>query len=166
MNMDTAIKRPWYRTPYVWMLIGIPLSAVIMGFFLLYFAIVSYDGLVKDDYYKQGKQINLIIRRDHAAIELGLYGKLQLKQAEGTVQLTLHSHKQATLPDKLELAMLHATRAGFDRDIVLQRTPNGDYFAILPALEPGRWHAQVSTAEWRLTGSLKLPLEDSVTYGQ
>lgn len=163
--MDT-VKRPWYRTPYVWMLIGIPFSAVIMGGFLLYFAITTDDGLVKDDYYKQGKEINLVIRRDRAATELGLYGKLHLEQTEATVKLTLASHKKTTLPDSLELAMLHATRAGFDREMTLQRTPNGDYFAILPSLEPGRWHAQISTAEWRLTGSLKLPGDNSVVFGQ
>ena len=163
--MDT-VKRPWYRTPYVWMLIGIPSSAVVMGGFLLYFAITSYDGLVKDDYYKHGKQINLVIERDQAAAELGLYGKLRLEQTDGTVHLTLKSHKQTTLPDRLELAMLHATRAGFDREMTLQRTPNGDYFAILPALEPGRWHAQVGTPGWRLTGSLKLPGDNSVLFGQ
>jgi hypothetical protein len=161
--MDT-VKRPWYRTPYVWMLIGIPLSAVIMGGFLLYFAITSYDGLVVDDYYKQGKEINLVIERDHAATELGLYGSLQLEQTKGTVHLTLKSRKQTTLPDKLELAMLHATRAGFDREITLERTPDGNYFAILPALQPGRWYTQIGTSQWRLTGSLKLPGDDSVIF--
>ncbi|WP_126453987.1 FixH family protein [Sulfuriflexus mobilis] len=161
-----SIKRPWYRTPYVWMLIGIPFSAVVMGGFLLYFAIVSYDGLVIDDYYKQGKEINLVIERDLAATKLGLYGSLHLEQTKATVLLTLKSHKQASLPDKLDLAMLHATRAGFDRRMTLQRTPQGDYFAILPELEPGRWHTQVSTPEWRLTGSLKLPDNNQVVFGQ
>jgi hypothetical protein len=146
------------------MLIGIPFSAVIMGGFLLYFAITSYDGLVVDDYYKQGKEINLVIERDHAATELGLHGSLQLEQAKGTVHLTLKSHKQTMLPDKLELAMLHATRAGFDRVITLQRTPDGDYFAILPTLQPGRWHTQIGTAQWRLTGSLKLPSDSNVIF--
>ena len=163
--MDT-VKRPWYRTPYVWMLIGIPFSAVIMGGFLLYFAITTDDGLVKDDYYKHGKEINLVIARDRTAEELGLYGSLRLEQTEGTVHLILKSHKQAALPDRLELAMLHATRAGFDRDISLQRTANSDYFAILPTLQPGRWHAQISTPEWRLTGSLKLPGDNSVLFSQ
>ena len=163
--METT-ERPWYRTPYVWMLIGIPFSAVVMGVFLLYFAITTDDGLVKDDYYKQGKEINLVIERDNKAVELGLYGKLSLEQDNATVHLTLKSHKQTTLPDSLELAMLHATRAGFDRDIILQRTPKGDYFAILPELQPGRWHTQVSTPEWRLTGSLKLPEDNNVQFGQ
>lgn len=160
-----TVQRPWYRTPYVWLLIGIPSSAVIMGGFLLYFAITTYDGLVKDDYYKQGKEINLVIERDRAATELGLYGELQLEQTEGTVHLTLKSRKQVSLPNRLELTMLHATRAGFDREIILQRTARGDYFAILPILKPGRWHAQISTPEWRLTGSLMLPGDSSVQFG-
>ncbi len=163
--MNTT-ERPWYRTPYVWMLIGIPFSAVIMGVFLLYFAITTDDGLVKDDYYKHGKEINLVIERDQAATALSLHGELRLEQEKATVHLSLKSRKQATLPDKLELAMLHATRAGFDQDIILQRTPKGDYFAILPELQPGRWHTQISTPEWRLTGSLKLPGGNSVLFGQ
>lgn len=161
-----TVTRPWYRTPYVWMLIGIPFSAVIMGVFLLYFAITTDDGLVKDDYYKHGKEINLVIERDRAATALGLYGELRLEQDSATVHLTLNSYQKITFPDTLSLAMLHATRAGFDRNMTLQRTPNGDYFAILPALEPGRWHAQVSTPAWRLTGSLKLPGDNTVTFGQ
>ena len=154
----------WYRTPYVWMLIFIPLSAVIMGFFLLYFAIESDDGLVKDDYYKHGKEINRVLGRDRLAAKLGLSGQMQFSIETGTVTLQLQASDPQTLPAAIQLAMLHATRAGYDQEISLNRTPTGAYFGVLPALQPGRWHAQLSADDWRLTGSLRMPTESRVSF--
>ncbi|MFC1740258.1 FixH family protein [Pseudomonadota bacterium] len=41
--------RPWYREPWPWVAIGIPLAAVIMGMTTLYLAIANPDYLVVDD---------------------------------------------------------------------------------------------------------------------
>ncbi len=51
----------WYREPYVWLLIAIPACAVVAGFVTLALAIATDDGLVVDDYYWQGKQINRVL---------------------------------------------------------------------------------------------------------
>ena len=56
-------SRAWYREPLVWLLISFPLTAVIAGFFTLYLAIISSDGLVVDDYYHRGKEINKSLAR-------------------------------------------------------------------------------------------------------
>ena len=57
-NVDQ--KSSWYRMPLVWMLILIPGSAVIMGVVMIWLAISNEDGLVADDYYKQGKTIIVV----------------------------------------------------------------------------------------------------------
>ena len=62
----------WKQEPLVWLLIAIPAAAVIMGIVMLTLAIKSYSGLVIDDYYKHGKQINRVLARDRFAHELGL----------------------------------------------------------------------------------------------
>ncbi len=36
-------SRPWYREPYVWLLIAIPAAAVLTGLITLAFAIASDD---------------------------------------------------------------------------------------------------------------------------
>ena len=67
--------KPWYKEPWPWVLIAIPFSAVIMGVVLITLALESEDGLVVDDYYWKGKQINQVLEiiesgklnRDHYA---------------------------------------------------------------------------------------------------
>jgi hypothetical protein len=58
--------KPWHRQPWVWLLIALPMSAVIGGMVTLYIAVTTSDGLVVDDYYRRGKAINLDLARDRA----------------------------------------------------------------------------------------------------
>ena len=85
MNNAPSETGSWKQEPLVWLLIGIPLSAVIMGMILLTLAIQSYSGLVVDDYYKKGKQINRVIARDKFAYELGLAADLRF--AEDAIEI-------------------------------------------------------------------------------
>ena len=150
--------RAWYREPLVWLIISFPLIAVIAGFFTLYLAIKSKDGLVVDDYYQKGKEINQSLERDQRAADLGLDGRLVLDTATQTVQVEISSSK-GTLPATLGLRWLHATRAGFDRSQELMQYGSGRYRAPLPDLAPGHWYVQVEAQDWRLQGSLHAPGE-------
>ena len=68
----------WKQEPLVWLLIAIPFTAVVMGVVMMTLAIQSYSGLVVDDYYKKGKQINRVLARDRFAHELGLAAAVRL----------------------------------------------------------------------------------------
>jgi hypothetical protein len=160
MNSMTDL-RPWYREPYVWLLISLPLSAVIAGFYTLYLAIVSDDGLVADDYYKRGKEINLVIKRDRAAAELGLSANTRFDFDLGKIAVDLNRQNSYQAPAQLSLRLLHATRAGYDQNLTLQRLPNGQYFGLYKSLVPGRWYLQLETEDWRLTGQLTMPGENA-----
>ena len=54
------------------MVLAIPASAVIAGAVMLVLANATWDGLVADDYYQQGMQINRSLARDAEAARLGL----------------------------------------------------------------------------------------------
>ena len=151
--------RAWYREPLVWLIITFPLSAVIAGFFTLYLAIVSKDGLVVDDYYQKGKEINLSLTRDRAAAEHGLRAGVTHDDAKQNVIVQLSAAKGQPLPDRLDLRWLHATRAGFDRTQMLIRSPDGLYRSAFPELAPGHWYVQIEAQDWRLQGSLRIPGE-------
>jgi hypothetical protein len=155
--------RPWYQEPYVWLLIALPLSAVVAGFYTLYLAIVSNDGLVADDYYKRGKEINLVLKRDQAAASLGLSANTQFDYDLGKIVVNLKKQSGYQVPDQLSLRLLHATRAGYDQTLVLQRLPDGQYFGLYKSLVPGRWYLQLETDTWRLNGHLTIPSENSVS---
>jgi hypothetical protein len=148
---------PWYREPYVWLLILIPLSAVIYGFIFLRLAIISNDGLVTDDYYRRGEEINRILDRDRAATAMGLSAQGKLDFSQGTVSLHIRQRRHGVLPQSLTLMMMHATRAGYDQHVRLQRAPDGSYFGLFKPMEKGHWYMQVGTKVWRLTGSLFVP---------
>jgi len=147
----------WYREPLVWLIVAFPLTAVIAGFFTLYLAIISKDGLVVDDYYQKGKEINMSLARDRIAAQQGLRAGVQLDAAKQEVIVQLTAAKGQPLPDGLNVRWLHATRAGFDRTQMLSRSPDGSYRSAFPELAPGHWYVQIEAQDWRLQGSLRIP---------
>ncbi len=153
---------PWYREPLVWLLILFPATAVVSGFATLWLAIGSDDGLVEDDYYRRGKEINRVLSRDRAAQRYGLESTLALDSARDELRMDLAASGLKTLPARVELRFLHATRAGLDRIVSLERAPDGAYRGRLPELAPGRWHLLLSADDWRLAGSMRLPDETRV----
>lgn len=140
----------------VWMIIGIPLSSVIMGGVLLWLSIVSYDGLVADDYYKRGLEINRVLDRDRVAQQLGLSAALRM-DAGGTRLLLVAAGSDFRSPARLELALSYATRAGRDHHVTLNQVSPGDYAGPVLELDDGRWYVQAATDDWRITGTLDLP---------
>ena len=163
-DLRTTPAVPWFREPLVWMLICIPLSSVIMGVVIITLAVTSYDGLVVDDYYKRGLEINRVLDRDTAAVNAALAGTLRVDGV--ATRLTLESARAgAKLPDTVTLKLSYSTRSGIDRELVLARSAFSDYHGPGVTLAPGRWYVEVGTAQWRLTGRLDAPGNGSVEMG-
>ena len=146
-------KKPWYQYPYVWLVISLPLSAVIAGTYTIYLAVISDDGLVNDDYYEEGKLINLVKERDEMAEKLGLVSALNLDQEAGKVKLLLTANSDFTYPEKLKISFLNKTRKGFDQELMLTRSGKNLYVAALPDLVVGNWYVQIETDSWRILES-------------
>lgn len=160
-DLETTPAVPWFRQPLVWMLIGIPLSSVIMGVVIITLAVTSYDGLVVDDYYKRGLEINRVLDRDTAAVSAALDGTLHVDGA-ATLLILRSAHAGARLPDTVSLRLSYSTRAGLDRELTLTRTTSSDYRGSGVTLAPGRWYVEVGTTEWRLTGHIDASREGPV----
>jgi len=144
----------------VWMLIAIPLSAVIMGVVMITLAIQSYSGLVVDDYYKKGKQINRVLARDQLAYELGLTAGFSL-ETEGKVEIRFDPRVQFIPGDTIELKLIHATVPGLDQQLDLRKTDTHLLRGQLKLPGEGRWNLFLQTEDWRLTGSLQYPEQAS-----
>lgn len=147
-------KKPWYRELFVWLVILFPVSAVIGGMITISLAINSDDGLVIDDYYKQGLEINLVLERDKMAVKHGLQATLNLDN--NFIKVRLDKNSAYDLPDKLNLKFSHHTRSGFDKDIVLNRVSDDMYQNKLPELILGKWSVQISADDWRLLQSIQI----------
>ena len=160
--MNTSqLKRPWYREPWVWLMIAFPLSAVIGGVITIYLAVVTSDGLVVDDYYKRGKAINRVLARDVAAARYQLKASIDIDLRDNRVQLLLES-AIAEMPETLTFSLLHPTRPGHDQIIILQHAGEGVYHGSINELTRNKWYLQLETDDWRLSGSVQIPQSGSL----
>jgi len=149
-------KRPWYREPYVWLILLFPALAVVGGIITLNIAILFKDSLVVDDYYKQGIEINRVLERDQAASRHGLQATLHLKEPLIWLSLTSRTHYKA--PPQITLKFIHHTRAGFDNSLMLEKIGEELYRGQLPQLVPGKWDLELAAEDWRLTKTFQVPL--------
>jgi hypothetical protein len=127
-----------------------PAIVVVAGITTAIIAFRGADGLVADDYYKQGLGINREIARDQAALDLGLAGEVAL--LPGRVSVTLRS--TASLPDRITVKFVHPSRASEDRVVHPARLADGAWEAPMQPLPPGHWRAIVETTQWRLAAQI------------
>jgi hypothetical protein len=147
---------PWHRVPFVWLLIALPFAAVAGGFTTLWLALRSDDGLVVDDYYRRGVEINRTLDRDRAAAARGIMAEIRIDNEgrEARIALTLAPAKP---PARLQVQLLHATRKGHDRRVTAAPDTAGDYRVPLAGLVPGHYYVELAAGDWRLVGSLRIP---------
>lgn len=153
------IKRHWTREPMVWMVIGIPLTSVIMGLVMITIALKHQDGLVADDYYKRGLEINEVIEREARAGELELTADVAFRPSDNRVSVRLSGRPIFEGPAEIQLGFYHATREDEDEVLSLRRDVHGVYSAPMPRLSRGRWYVSAETPAWRLNGEVVLPAE-------
>ena len=149
---------PWYRQPWPWIIISLPATSVVVGMTLLYFAITSADGLVVDDYYRQGRAIDQTMARSLLAGDLGLVADLSVRTDR--VSVNLSAHNSADLPEALIFTIIHPTRAGMDQAVRLAGN-SGVYSGPIDPINIGRWRIQIEdeSRSWRLNGAVNLPAE-------
>jgi hypothetical protein len=156
--MTGIIKRPWYQEPYVWLILLFPSLAVIGGMITITLAINSNDGLVVDDYYKQGLQINQKLDRDRAAGRHGLRAFITFSVSEKVIVIDLDKHADYELPNRLDIRFYHHTRSGFDTMLTFERMENSIYRGALPDLIAGEWTMELAADDWRLINSVRMPM--------
>jgi hypothetical protein len=144
--------KPWYREPWPWFLMVAPLAAVIMGVVMIVVASRTQDGLVADDYYKEGLAINRTLDRERRAGALHISGLLEFSADRTQVRLRLVQDGDA--PPALLLTLLHPTRAGMDQRILMVRTAPGEFSGKLRAPVAGRWLLMLEDDDrsWRVNG--------------
>lgn len=157
MLAESTESESWKSQPYVWMLILIPFSAIILGIVMMTLAIKSDTGMVVDDYYQKGKEINRVLARDQAASAMGLSANIIFNTDDAKVRVTLKANSTLITNEQISLGLFHSTRSGLDQILTLQTTGDQSYFAEFKDFRQGRWHVQLTTETWRLTGSLHVP---------
>lgn len=157
MTEHDPAARPWRREPFVWMVIAFPAAAVLAGIVTIYLAVVSDDGLVVDDYYKHGLEINRLLNREQHAVDAGLAMEVDFSADSGAMLITLSANPEFVYPSKIDGLLAHATRAGLDQALRLVRVGDTMYRAADIALPAGQWYVDIGTKDWRLTKRISSP---------
>ena len=160
MQHDENIP-PWYKQFWPWFLIGILAFAVVIGMGLLYVSMLNPDRMVRDNYYKEGRAINMHMGRDHLASELGLSAQFSVDELTGDLSLQLDGELEQ-LPPRLQLELISPTHAERDRTLMLQQISGNHYTGQLERGIQGRHYIDLSDPAmpgedgWRLTGEITL----------
>lgn len=160
----TKTGNEWYRYPMVWLVIAIPLSAVIVGSIMITLSFTTFDGLVEDDYYKQGKEINQLLARDDFAVDKGISAQITIDDSTGIIVVDLNSTAAYAFPEQMGMSFLHPTQSHQDVKLVLSKGPDGRYFSELTKpLNKSRWYLRISEPNWRLQKLISWPVPGEFT---
>jgi len=162
--IEDHIKRAWWKEPMIWLVAGLPATAVVASFITYFIAANNQDPLVNAGYQKVGLAPGQDTSRQQLAASLGIEGELVV--IEGRANLRL-SGRLDQMPSHLELLLLHPTQSSHDVRIQLQASGQGDYVGAMPKGLQGKWQwiLEPSDQAWRLAGGLTLPLDGGVRLG-
>lgn len=149
-HSDNEEARPWYKEPYVWMLIAFPASTVIAGIIFISQAVTTKDSLVNDNYYKDGLAINQELAWDKKAKTNDIKGNMTFSSDEATFEVT---NTRLVLPSFLKVYLSHPTLEEFDQELMLQKIPNSRlYKGLTNSTAKGRFYMRIESPEqqWRI----------------
>lgn len=160
--------RPWFKEPWPWLLMIIPLVSVIVGVSYLTVAIKTDDGLVTDDYYKKGKAINMELRRDNAAAAMGITAQVMFGGDGKSLRVVTTS--QSPLPDTLLLRLIHPAQDDFDLTAELKKSGDNMYQGTLTKVpvKANHWYVQLEDKgnKWRVQSEWKTSEGPMVMLGK
>ncbi len=157
MALDLSTDRPWWKEPMVWLIAGLPLTAVVASFVTYFIAAHEPDSLVKEGYRKEGfALVEKTTEADRKAAELGLLARVT--DNDGKLAISLKSHPTTT-PTRVVLTIIHPTKESQDIHLLLERSGEGSYIAKAPDVGNGKRILVLEPEDrtWRVTGQWMAP---------
>jgi hypothetical protein len=154
MQPDTP--KIWYKQFWPWFLIIVPLSSMVLSFTMMNFAFNSEDSMVIDDYYKEGRGINLKIQKLEQAKILNISAEAQI--SADSVSITFISGAPQS-GEALVLDFFHSTQKPKDFSVNLLRDAGGIYRANIPQDVAGKWQLSLHPFDenWKIQKVVYLP---------
>jgi hypothetical protein len=166
--MDTNNSAvPWYKVSWVWLMLGLLCSSIVLGLSLLAIALKNPPSMVVDNYYDVGKGINTSLEREHYARDLGMQATISIDNDSGVARITLTGDSQ---PQQIKLNLISPTQPERDRIIILQNLGEGLYSGYAQDSIEGRRIVELLGSdgdgkEWRLLEEHNLSAGQSVQLG-
>ena len=136
---------------------------MVLSFNMIRLALTTEHSLVVDEYYKEGRGINMQLTKIQEARAKGIRTKLLV--ADGNIELLFESG----LPESgeaLALDFQHATLERKDFSVLLVRDANGVYRATTDNAINGKWKLSLHPVneQWKIKQSVSLPRQDAFDF--
>ena len=158
--MQTDNPKIWYKQFWPWFLIVVPLTSMVLSFTMMNLAFTGEDSMVIDDYYKEGRSINLKIQKLQQAKTLNIATQTQV--FSDYVEVTFISGEPES-GKALSLDFFHSTQKFKDFSVILLRDANGTYRAPLDGNVSGKWQLSLHPFDenWKIQKVVALPQANS-----
>lgn len=162
LNQPQSAK-PWYAHRWPWLLMVGPVAVILAGILTTWIAFSTPDALVVDDYYKQGKAINMDLRRDRVAASLKLQLNMRYDAGAGKLNGTIDSLDQSQT-ERIFIKLVHSTQPAKDIQLATYVDRQGNFSVALPMLEIANWQVMVENErrDWRLHGTWRWPQQREI----
>ncbi len=152
--MNDSDRKPFWKTPMMWLVLGLPAASVVAGITLVVIAVRSGGtDVVRDDVQRVSQIQTANLGPDTVATELGLSAVVRLDEAGFVEIIPVTGDFPSDQP--LRLVLQHPTRAG--EDVQFDMTPGGNGWRNDSEIDGSHdWILQVSPPDgsWRLQGRL------------
>ncbi|WP_158968900.1 FixH family protein [Paraglaciecola sp. L3A3] len=161
--MQTSNSIIWYKQFWPWFLIIVPLTSMVLSFTMMYLAFTTEDSMVIDDYYKEGKAINVKIKAIQKAKELNIVSQLVINNNK--IELSFVSG----LPEDdsaLVMDFHHATQDFKDFSVTLFKDAKGIYRAPHDYDVAGKWRISLHpfNDDWKIQQMVSLPRQQTFEF--
>lgn len=147
--------KPWYKQFWPWALIALPVLTMFKAAHTIYIMNLQKPDLVVDDYYAEGKAINMNLAKYREAALRNLQANILIAADKAVVSFA----SKPELGDSLELQFVHNTVAAKDFTVKAERSGENLYITQLPGVMTGKWQLVVSdnSQQWKLRAELVMP---------
>ena len=135
----------WFREPWPWFLMAGPFIVVVASLASAWIAAASDDGVVAEDYYKQG----LLINRRLATMD-----REHVREPTATISFardgTVRVHLEGSAPTSRLWLSLARPGERTAREVSLTQKSDGDWIGIDGRAESGRLIVKLESDHWQL----------------
>jgi hypothetical protein len=142
-----AISPAWYRHRWPWLLMAGPFLVVMASLASAWVAVRSDDGLVAEDYYRQGLLINQKLARMAPGAQQTPGAAISVGADRG---IRMHLYGVAQAPSHLQLTLARPGEHRDDLHVSLATVDGGEWVGTMPKLASGRWIVTLESETWRL----------------
>ncbi|GLQ30085.1 FixH family protein [Litoribrevibacter albus] len=154
-----------WNQPWLWFTLAPLILSVVLGLTMLNISFHIQDGLVTDEYSKEGLAINEQIEKEVKAKDIQAEATISLDAESG--ELTLDFTSQLTeLPANLMIELVHPIIKDKDISVVLTHNSQGRYLGQVENGIEGKRYVSIHELQnptWVLKGELHFPISSATT---